>query len=409
MMRVTVQPGPLEGEVRAIPSKSQAHRLLICAALGDRPAVLGCGALNRDIEATADCLRGLGAGVEYDGGAFRITPVSGPVTGAVLDCGESGSTLRFLLPVVCALGAEGRFLLRGRLPERPLSPLWEELERHGAVLGRPAREEIAFSGRLEPGDYVIPGDISSQYISGLLFALPLLAGESTLTPTGRLESAGYLVMTRQAQARFGLRWTGDRAGETWRLASVSRYRSPQRMEVEGDWSNAAFWLAADALSPRRVRVTGLDPHSPQGDRAAAELIPRIRLGGAVIDAGDIPDLVPPLAVVAAVSPGETRFVNAGRLRLKESDRLQSVCAMLQALGADAEEKPEELIVRGGNGLRGGTVDSCRDHRIAMSAAVAAAACREPVTVLGAEAVEKSYPAFWQDLRRLGGRIREEET
>ena len=127
-MTVTLQPGPLGGEVRAIPSKSQAHRLLICAALGDRPTVLSCGALNRDIEATAACLRALGAGVEYEKGEFRITPISGPVSGAELDCGESGSTLRFLLPVACALGAEGRFLLRGRLPERPMSPLWEELE-----------------------------------------------------------------------------------------------------------------------------------------------------------------------------------------------------------------------------------------------------------------------------------------
>ncbi len=408
-MTVTLQPGPLGGEVRAIPSKSQAHRLLICAALGDRPTVLSCGALNRDIEATAACLRALGAGVEYEKGEFRITPISGPASGAELDCGESGSTLRFLLPVACALGAEGRFLLRGRLPERPMSPLWEELERHGAVLNRPIREEIAFSGKLEPGEYTLPGDISSQYLSGLLFALPLLEGESTLTPVGRLESAGYLEMTRRAQGLFGLSWSGDRAGETWRLISDRRYRSPGRAEVEGDWSNAAFWLAADALSPRRIRVTGLDPLSPQGDRAAAELIPRIRQGNGVIDAGNVPDLVPPLAVVAALSPGEIHFVNAGRLRLKESDRLQSVCAMLNALGAEAEERPEELIIRGRGSLRGGVVDSCRDHRIAMSAAVAALACRGPVTILGAEAVEKSYPAFWQDYRSLGGRIREEET
>lgn len=408
-MNVIIRPGPLAGELQAIPSKSQAHRLLICAALGDRPTVLACGALNRDIEATAACLQALGAGIEYGGGEFRITPIAVPTSGAVLDCGESGSTLRFLLPVACALGAEGRFLLRGRLPERPLSPLWEELERHGAVLFRPARDEVAFSGRLEPGNYSLPGDISSQYISGLLFALPLLEGKSTLTPTGRLESAGYLALTRQAQALFGLSWSGERAGEIWQPVSGCGYRSPGRAEVEGDWSCAAFWLAADALSSGEIRITGLDPESAQGDRAAAELIPRIRKGGAVIDAGNIPDLVPPLAAVAAASPGESRFVNAGRLRLKESDRLQSVCAMLKSLGAEAEEKPEELIIRGKQTLRGGVVDSFRDHRIAMSAAVAALACREPVTILGAEAVEKSYPAFWLDYRRLGGRIREEEA
>ena len=408
-MKVIIQPGPLEGELQAVPSKSQAHRLLICAALADKPTVLECGMLNKDIEATASCLQAMGAEVQYRCGAFRIVPIRTVPRGAVLDCGESGSTLRFLLPVVCALGGEGRFLLRGRLPERPLSPLWEELERHGAVLSRPVRDAVAFSGRLEPGAYSIPGDISSQYISGLLFALPLLEGESLLIPTGSLESAGYLRMTKQAQALFGLKWFGEQAGESWRLVSGSGYRSPGRAKVEGDWSGASFWLAADALSSRKIRITGLDPDSAQGDRAAAELIPRIRQGGAVIDAGNIPDLVPPLAAVAAAAPGETRFINAGRLRLKESDRLQSVCAMLNALGAEAEERPEELIVRGEEILRGGVVDSCRDHRIAMSAAVAALVCREPVTILGAESVEKSYPAFWQDYRRLGGSIRKEKT
>ena len=406
-MRVTITPGPLRGSLRAIPSKSQAHRLLICAALADRPTVLDCSALNQDIAATAACLNALGAGVEYRCGQFRVTPIRRPVSGAELDCGESGSTLRFLLPVVCALGAEGRFLLRGRLPERPLSPLWEELEQHGAVLGRPARDAVSFSGQLRSGEYRIPGDISSQYVSGLLFALPLLEGESTLIPVNRLESAGYIEMTKRAQALFGLRWSGDRAGETWRLLSDRQYRSPGTAEVEGDWSGAAFWLAADALSPGSVKLTGLDPAAPQGDRAAAELIPRIRAGGAVVDCGNVPDLVPPLAAVAASTPRETRFVNAARLRLKESDRLKSVAGLINALGGEALEGPDSLTVRGKAVLRGGTVDSCRDHRIAMAAAVLAIACRERVTVLGAEAVEKSYPAFWADYRRLGGEVQEE--
>ena len=405
-MTVTLVPKPLEGELPAIPSKSQAHRLLICAALGDGPVTVRCGALNRDIEATAACLKALGAGVEYEKGEFRVTPIGKAVRGAELPCGESGSTLRFLLPVACALGAEGTFLLEGRLPDRPLSPLWEELVRHGAILVKPARDRISFSGKLRRGEYAIPGDISSQYISGLLFALPLL-GESSLVPARRLESAGYIGMTKQAQALFGLSWSGDRAGETWRLASPGSYHSPEKLSVEGDWSNAAFWLAADALSAKTVRLTGLDPDSLQGDRAAAELIPRIRSGGAVIDCGGIPDLVPPLAVTAAVSPGETRFVNAGRLRLKESDRIRTVADLINALGGEAKEGPDTLTILGRPALRGGTVDSCRDHRIAMSAAIAAIACRGPVTILGAEAVEKSYPAFWEDYRRLGGSLREE--
>ncbi len=405
-MTVTITPKPLRGTIPAIPSKSQAHRLLICAALGDGPTAIRCDALNQDIAATAACLRALGAEVEYAGGEFRVRPITRPAVGAELPCGESGSTLRFLLPVACALGAEGVFRLEGRLPDRPLSPLWEELERHGAVLGKPARDRVYFSGRLRGGDYTIPGDISSQYVSGLLFALPLL-GDSTLTPTGKLESAGYIEMTRRAQALFGLTWAGERAGETWRLTSEKGYHSPGKLTVEGDWSNAAFWLAADALSPESVTLTGLDPASPQGDRAAAQLIPRIRAGGAVIDCGDIPDLVPPLAAAAAAKPGETRFVNAARLRLKESDRLKSVASLINALGGEAVEGPDTLTVRGKAALRGGTVDSCRDHRIAMAAAVLAVACEGPVRVLGAEAVEKSYPAFWADYRRLGGEVQEE--
>ena len=405
-MNVVITPTYLAGELRAIPSKSQAHRLLICAALADRPTTLECPSLNLDIQATANCLLALGAGVEYRRGAFRVTPIRQAPAGIQLNCGESGSTLRFLLPVVCALGAEGKFVLRGRLPDRPLSPLWEELERHGAVLDRPSWDTLSFSGRLRSGEYSIPGNVSSQYISGLLFGLPLLMGDSSLKPTGTLESAGYVEMTKQAQALFGIRWAGTRAGEAWKCVSDRRYVSPGNARVEGDWSGASFWLAANALSAGRIRVTGLDPASAQGDRAAAALIPRIRQGGAVIDCGDIPDLVPPLAAVAAATPGETRFVNAGRLRLKESDRLRSVSAMLNALGAKTEELPDALIIRGSDSLRGGTVDSANDHRIAMSAAVAAIACRGPVTVLGAEAVEKSYPAFWADYRRLGGMVQE---
>jgi 3-phosphoshikimate 1-carboxyvinyltransferase len=407
-MLVTILPAPLHGQLRAIPSKSQAHRLLICAALADRPTELGCAAVSQDIAATADCLRALGAETDYRCGGFRVTPVRQPVRGAVLDCGESGSTLRFLLPLVCALGAEGSFRLHGRLPDRPLSPLWEVLEAHGAVLGRPDQRTVTFSGRLRGGEYAIAGDVSSQFLSGLLFALPLLEERSSLVPLGRLESRGYLEMTRQAEAMFGVRWQGRDAGEAWTPEPGSRYRSPGYAEVEGDWSNAAFWLAADALSGGSVKLTGLDPASAQGDRAAEELIPRILAGNAVIDAGDIPDLVPPLAVTAAAAPGKTEFVNAGRLRLKESDRIRSVRAMLEALGGRVAETPDSLTVFGG-GLRGGTVDSFRDHRIAMAAAVAAIACREPVCILGAEAVNKSYPAFWSDYRLLGGSVREEEA
>lgn len=400
-MKLSIEPRRLKGEIEAIPSKSAAHRLLICAALADRATEIYCPSLSKDIEATADCLRALGAGIEYRRGSFFVQPIYKVNNDALLDCGESGSTLRFLLPVACALGGGARIKMHGRLPQRPLSPLWEELEEHGAKLSRPEADIISVSGKISAGDYRIRADISSQYVSGLLFALPLLDGESSLSLEGSIESQGYIDMTSQAQRNFGIEFAFD--GRVFSVPADAAYSSPAVVQVEGDWSNAAFWLAADALSDGAIKVNGLLDDSLQGDRAVVELISRIRQGNAVIDVKDVPDLVPVLAVLAAVSPGVTRFINAGRLRIKESDRISSVCRMLSALGADCAEEAEGLTVFCG-GLRGGTVDGENDHRIVMSAAVAAIACRENVTILGAEAVEKSYPAFFEDYKKLGGKI-----
>lgn len=400
-MKLTISPQPLRGEIAAIPSKSAAHRLLICAALSDRNTKIFCPALSRDIEATAECLKALGAVIEYTDGSFDVQPIIKVCEHAKLDCGESGSTLRFILPVVCALGGGAEIKMHGRLPQRPLSPLWEELESHGAVLSRPTDDTIAVHGKIKAGEYKIRADISSQYISGLLFALPLLDGESRLTLEGNIESAGYIRMTSQAQEAFGLNIVFYNG--TYTVPEDSFYCSPGTVEVEGDWSNAAFWIAADILSGGGLSVKNLRAESLQGDKAVCELLSRIQKGNAVIDVKDVPDLVPVLSVVAAVSPGKTEFVNAGRLRIKESDRIASVCRMLHALGANCEEKDEGLTVYGGK-LRGGTVDGENDHRIVMSAAVAATVCSEPLIILGTEAVDKSYPAFFDDYRKLGGKI-----
>ena len=401
-MQVTIEAAPLRGTIRAIPSKSAAHRLLICAALADRETRIYCPALSKDIEATAQCLKALGAGIEYSDGAFCVHPIEKVKTNAKLDCGESGSTLRFLLPVVCALGGGAEIKMHGRLPQRPLSPLWEELEAHGAVLSRPEEDIISVSANLEAGDYSIRADVSSQYVSGLLFALPLLKGESRLTLEGNIESAGYIEMTRQAQAAYGLALPFD--GRSFLIPADGAYISPGMADVEGDWSNGAFWLAAAALSGGGLEVTGLRHDSLQGDKAVVELIKAIREGDAVSDVKDVPDLVPVLSVVAAVSPGTTAFINGARLRIKESDRISSVCRMLKALGACCQEQAEGLTVTGGR-LLGGIVDSENDHRIVMSAAVAAIACEGPVSILGAEAADKSYPAFFEDYKKLGGKIR----
>ena len=400
-MDISILPGPLSGNIAAIPSKSAAHRALICAALADGETKIYCPALSKDIEATADCLRALGAGIDYREGSFFVSPIGTVRQGAMLNCGESGSTLRFLLPVVCALGCEARIKMEGRLPQRPLSPLWEELEGHGASLSRPEADMIAVSGRLRPGEYRMRADVSSQFISGLLFALPLLDGDSSLELSGSIESIGYIHMTERVQSLFSLELPFE--GRRYKIAGSAAFRSPGELSVEGDWSNAAFWLTASELSGGSVHVRGLDNSSAQGDSAVIEALAKIRAGGAVIDAKDIPDLVPVLAVAAAGSVGRTEFINAGRLRIKESDRIASVCRMIKALDGDCTELAEGLIVNGCGKLRGGTVDGENDHRIVMSAAVAAIICKDPVTILGAQAAAKSYPGFFDDYRTLGGK------
>lgn len=403
-MKAIITPAPLAGEIPAIPSKSQAHRLLICAALADRPTYVACRSLSQDIEATASCLEAMGAKIEYADGLFTVHPIKKPTPNAVLDCGESGSTLRFLLPVVCALGVGATIKMHGRLPQRPLSPLWEELEQSGASLSRPTPDTIAVSGRLTKRDFTIAADVSSQYISGLLFALPILGGGS-VTLTGNIESAGYIDMTVRALREFSA--APDYENKTFTLAGKN-YTSPGKAHVEGDWSNAAFWVVADCLSKGAVACTGLEADSPQGDRAVVQAAAAIAGGNATIDAKDIPDLVPVLAVLASLSPGTTEFVNAGRLRIKESDRLATVREMLTDLGADVTETAEGLIVRGKASLTGGATHSHGDHRIAMSAAVAAIASGGEVIIEKAEAVNKSYPGFWKDYAALGGSVRLED-
>ena len=414
----TVLPGPREGRAHIPGSKSRAHRLLICAALSRQEISLACRGISRDIEATAACLRALGSEIDRSRDRIVLRPGNTPPCApAVLRCGESGSTLRFLLPVAGALGAEGEFILEGRLPERPLQPLWDVLCSHGMRL-RQEKERLFFSGKLQAGEYEIPGNISSQYISGLLFALPLLEKESVLTVTGPTESADYIAMTVEALEQTGVPLEKRERG--WRIPPEG-YAGGNRSlsgiaEVEADWSSAAFFLSLGALSPTGVTVCNLNLRSRQGDRRILDLLEsfgarveirereiHVRAGelrGQRIDASAIPDLVPVLAAVAASARGETRIEHAERLRLKESDRLQSTTAMLSALGAEIRETGDGLLIRGKPQLRGGRVSSFHDHRIAMSAAVAAAACREPVTVEDAECTEKSFPGFWETLEAL---------
>lgn len=399
-MDVSITPAPLSGSIAAIPSKSAAHRALICAALAHGETEIFCPSLSKDIEATAACLVALGADIEYKDGTFYVKPIEKVRQNALLNCGESGSTLRFLLPVVCALGGGARLKMEGRLSERPLSPLWEELISHGAELSKKGNI-ISVQGKILPGEYKIRADVSSQFISGLLFALPLLSDESSIELEGNIESAGYIRMTTDMQKKFGLSIPFE--GSRFVIAADSAYKAPEKTAVEGDWSNAAFWLVAGELS-KGIKVMGLDENSAQGDRAVTRLIHLIRQGNATVDCKDVPDLVPVLSVLAALTPGETRFVNAARLRIKESDRLSAVRKMLNSLGGDCTELEDGLVIRGKEKLAGGIVDGMNDHRIVMSAAVAAVACEDSVTILGAEAAAKSYPAFFEDYKKLGGII-----
>ena len=427
----------LNGAVRAPSSKSEAHRALIVAALSDLYGAGGhvrrvrCTDLNQDIEATVRCLQGLGADITREGEDFLVTPMTKIPEQAELDCGESGSTLRFLLPVCCALGSvkgapEGftvSLVGHGRLPERPLSPLYEELVAHGAVLSPMGSNPLVVQGKLTAGDYAVDGGVSSQFISGLLFALPLLGGDSTLSVTGKIESVPYIHMTTDTISGV----TGAVGGAlpcysiTGRIAHPTIPADCGTSPVGGDWSGAAFFLTAGVLCGEgdSVTLTGLDLGSRQGDKAVVEVLRSMggdirktedgltasssKLHGVRIDATQIPDLVPILAVAASVAEGETVIFGASRLRLKESDRLKTVSDMIAALGGDITETSDGLIIRGVPSLRGGVVDAAGDHRIAMSGAVAATVCREAVTVVGAESVAKSYPAFWDEFERVGVR------
>ncbi len=445
----TVEPGPRTGEAEIPASKSRAHRLMICAALSGRETRIKCRGISRDIAATAACLRGMGFRILEEGDGITVRP--GDVnteqtevqtwnrpwdgtaerTGAgnaerpgdaeedayaVMPCGESGSTLRFLLPVAGAMGLRGEFRMEGRLPERPLQPLWDVLAGKGMRLRREGNR-LFFSGKIRPGEYRIAGNISSQYVSGLLFALPLLEGKSTLEITGPVESADYIAMTEEALGQAGVPIL--KAGNRYRIPAGGYEHADgiRETEVEADWSSGAFFLCMGALSPGGVAVRGLKEESRQGDRRILEILERFgarvsrdgdriivcrgTLRGITVDASGIPDLVPVIAATAAGAEGETVIEHAGRLRLKESDRLKTTTEMLRALGADIRETEDGLRILGKPRLRGGRTDSFRDHRIAMSAAVAAALCTEPVAVENAECTEKSFPGFWEILEGMG--------
>lgn len=437
-MKVIINKPCIEGRVKAIASKSHAHRILICAALADKETNIVCEESSDDIKATVNCLKSMGADIKKTNNGYKVTPINISkmnskemiCNGSVcvisqnddaikIDCNESGSTLRFLLPLCCILDKEVDIYMQGRLPMRPLTPLYEELISHGATISEQGKVPLKTKGVITSGEYTLPANISSQYISGLLFVLPLLDGDSTITLTEKIESKSYIDMTIDVLKIYGINieWNEN----IIYVKGNQKYISPSEIIVEGDWSNIAFWLCAGALNQKEITCYNLNFDSLQGDKAVVDILIKMgakiiyegndtitlsknNLEGVVIDANNIPDLVPILALVASVSKGISTIINASRLRLKESDRIESVVSTLNKLGADIEETEEGMIIYGKEQLNGGEIDSYNDHRIAMMASIAALVCNGPVIINNAEAVNKSYSKFYEDYKSLGANV-----
>ena len=399
-MDLRIHPSPLSGTVTPPPSKSMAHRLLIAAALAEGKSRIKNIAFSKDIEATLRCMELLGCRWQRDGDAITLQGRCADLPAQPfphLDCGESGSTLRFLIPVALALRGGASFTGHGRLMERPQQPYFDLFEEKGIAYELQGGV-LTVRGQLTPGVYSLPGNVSSQFFTGLLFALSLLDEPSTICSTTVLESADYVTMTIDAMAAAGVE--AKKVDERTFTVIPTPYR-PFTETVEADWSQAAFWYAAAFLDHPLV-PTGLASDSAQGDKVISQLYWRLaRPGDAEIDLSGYPDLLPPLAVMAGARHGTTDFTGAARLRMKESDRLATVAALLTSLGITCTERPDGLTVTGGT-FTGGTVDGANDHRIVMAAAIAATRASSPVTVLGAEAVSKSYPNFFEEFSRLGG-------
>ena len=387
-MDIRIIPQKLRGAVTPPASKSMAHRAVLAMALAGGTGTLSNLSDSQDIQATKRCVA-----------ALKAPRPEGELL--FLDCGESGSTLRFLIPIALAVAGGGMFTGHGRLMERPQQPYFDIFDEKGIFYGQ-TDGVLTVRGTLTPGVYRLPGNVSSQFVTGLLYALPLLPGDSTIEITTPLESGGYVDMTLDMLEKFGIS-VQNKNYAVFHIPGNQVYQG-RDITVEGDWSQAGFWYSANFLD-NQVAIQGLNADSTQGDRVVASLYWKLaKPGDTDIDVSGCPDLLPPLAVMAAVRSGTTRFVNAARLRMKESDRLATTAAALNALGGRAEEGPDTLTVHGVSAFSGGTVDGANDHRIVMAAAIAATRSSAPVTILDAGAVRKSYPSFWEDYQHLGGDV-----
>lgn len=416
-MDVEITPHKLSGTVTAIPSKSYAQRILLAASLADSITDIKISALSDDITAAMDCIRSFGAKVIQNGNIIQVHPHENTIADIpCFNCNESGTVLRLTLPVACAFYDNSTFKGKGRLIQRPLSPLKEELAKNGSRILQISNSELSVCGKIKSGIYTLPGNVSSQFISGLLFALPLLDGDSKIIITSELQSKGYIDMTVDVLKKFGISVVFD--NNAYFIKGSQKYISPHCIDVEGDWSNSAFWLCAGALG-NDITVAGLEPLSIQGDSAVISILENMgaecnidshgikvsnskTLTGINIDLAQIPDLAPVLSAIATFADGKTLLYNAQRLRFKESDRIEAICDMLTSVGCTVQGDEDSIMINGKKVIPGGQANSHNDHRIAMTLAICATVAQKNITITNAEAVAKTYPDFFNDYIKLGG-------
>lgn len=416
---ITIKPKRLEGTVKAPPSKSEAHRAIIAAALSGGECRIDNIAMSADISATLDGMKSLGCkyNASKASGYVKLAPrsVKGESEEIEIDCAESGSTLRFLIPIALLSGKPVSFVGRGRLMQRPMKPYFDIFDKKGITYEKD-KDKLRLTGKLKSGLYKLPGDVSSQFVTGLLFALPLLDGDSVIEITTPAESVGYIDMTLNVLKKFGIE-TENQNYRRFIIKGGQRY-IPRDYTVEGDYSQAACFLVAGAIGCN-ITCSGLCGDSLQGDKAIVDIIRQTgakieeteqgiraihtaNMHGITVDVRDIPDLVPMLAVLLSFCKGESRIVNAGRLRMKESDRLAAITSELRQLGASIVEGGDCLTIHGVQAFHQNTVSAWNDHRIAMATAIAACRCEgDGVNIMGGrEAVKKSYPDFFEVYEKL---------
>lgn len=416
MSDVKFSPFVPNGTVNVPPSKSDVHRAIICAAMANGVSRISPVALSNDIKATIGCIKALGADAALENNVLTVdgTNMYKNKT-ALLDCGESGSTLRFFIPIAAVGNINATFVGKGKLPQRPIGIFTEALPKAGTVCKTEGGLPLEIKGQLKSGIFEIPGNVSSQFITGLLLALPILEGDSEIVLTSPLESVGYIAMTIRTMKQFGVNI--DTTENGWHIKGGQSYKTCD-YTTDGDWSQAAFFMVLGAIGGK-VTVKGVAKDSTQGDKKCAEILAEFGakvtqrdnevtvekgdLKAITIDASQIPDLVPVLSVCAAFAEGTTKIINAERLRIKECDRLKATAELLNNLGGKVKELSDGLEITGVSSLKGGNVNGYNDHRIVMSAAVCAARSDEDITATFAMSINKSYPDFYIDYNSIGGK------